>query len=81
MSFVHIVTYHNQDAHARISEQDYKAIEYIVLATPGLRYANFHTPESAQDYYTNDGHSPQLVIESYFDDLLVLERNLAVDGH
>lgn len=81
MSFVHIVTYRNADSAARISDQDYQAIEALVLATPGLQRANFHLPSSAKDYYTDDGHSPQLVIESYFNDLLVLERNLAGDGH
>ena len=81
MSFVHIITYRSANPQARISSQDYQAIEALILTTPNLLYANFHTPESAKDYYTDDGHSPMLVIESYYDDLLVLEQNLAEDGH
>lgn len=81
MSFVHIITYRNADPKARISDQDYQDITALVSATPGLKQVNFHLPASAQDYYTDDGHSPQLVIESYFDNLLTLERNLASNGH
>ncbi|HZJ97580.1 MAG TPA: hypothetical protein VFD12_07075 [Oligella sp.] len=81
MSFVHIVTYNNTDPQAYISELDYQDITALVSTTPGLRQVNLHLPSSARDYYTDDGHSPQLVIESYFDDLLTLEHNLTNNGH
>ncbi|HZJ98010.1 MAG TPA: hypothetical protein VFD12_09285 [Oligella sp.] len=81
MSFVHIITYRNTDPKAHISKQDYQDITALISATPGLKQVNFHLPASAQDYYTDDGHSPQLVIELYFDELLTLERNLANNGH
>jgi len=80
MQFVHIVTFRHADAARRISDADLHAMQDVVLETPGLVRANFHTPSSARDYYTDDGPSPQFVIESYFDRLDELEAALAADG-
>jgi len=81
MKFVHILTLRSEDEHTRISAQDEVSLKQLILASPGLVLARFHTPSAARDYYTDDGHSPVFVIEAYYDQLDALEANLAEDGH
>jgi hypothetical protein len=80
MKFVHIVTFKNADANARISDSDFALVKEIVASLEGLTHTKYHTASAAKDKYTDDGHSPQLVIEMYYRDLAILERNIAVDG-
>jgi uncharacterized protein (TIGR02118 family) len=81
MQFSYLVTFENADAEARIDSRDFDAIAQIVRATPQLRRARLYTPETAQDFYTNDGPSPQFALQLDFDTLSALEAAIAVDGH
>lgn len=81
MQFVHILTFRHPDPELRISPKDAQSLRSLVLGCPGLTKARFHQPSAARDYYTDDGHSPVLVIEAYYDALDVLEANLAEGGH
>ncbi|MFJ1258271.1 hypothetical protein [Cupriavidus sp. CuC1] len=65
----------------RISTDDFKQVADIVKATPQLRRARLYTPETAQDYYTNDGPSPPFAMQLDFDTLAALEATIAVDGY
>jgi len=81
MRFCYFVTYENADPAARLSDADKDAVAALVAATPGLRRADIHTPAVTTDIYTADGHSPQLALQLYFDDLEHLEAAIAADGH
>lgn len=80
MRFVHILTLRNSDRTARISPTDEQSLRDLILSSPGLVQARFHTPSAAKDYYTDDGHSPLFVVEAYYADLQALEINLAEGG-
>lgn len=81
MKFVHILTFRSDDSALRISDADELSLRQLILASPGLDQTRFHTPSAAKDYYTDDGHSPVLVIEAYYSGLESLEANLAEGGH
>ena len=49
-----------------------------LAAVPGLRKMHIYTPESAHDPFLNDGASPPLALQLYFDSLSLLEA--ACDG-
>lgn len=53
----------------------------LVKATPGLSRGLIFTPEQTRDPYVDDGPSPPLALELYFDALPALEAALAADGH
>lgn len=80
LQFVHIVTIRHADANVRITDSDLASVQEVVMSLDGLRHAKFHTASAARDKYTDDGHSPVLVIESYFDDLAKLEATIAEQG-
>lgn len=82
MYFSYFVTFQKEsDPVSRISERDLKGISDIVAATPGLKQAKLYTPETASDYYTNDGPSPQFTMQLYFEDLEMLEEAIGKEGH
>lgn len=81
MQFVHILTFRSAAPSARISGPDEQALRTLIMASPGLFQARFHTPSAAKDYYTDDGHSPLFVVEAYYESLATLEANLAEGGH
>ncbi|WP_240417257.1 hypothetical protein [Paenibacillus periandrae] len=82
MYFSYFVTFQMEaDLAACISEKDLKGISDIVAATPGLKQARLYTPESASDYYTDDGPSPQFAMQLYFEDLTMLEAAIGKEGH
>jgi hypothetical protein len=81
MKFVHILTLRSADSSVRIADSDEQRLRDLILASPGLEQARFHTPSAARDYYTDDGHSPVFVIEAYYASLETLEANLAHNGH
>ncbi len=53
----------------------------LLKTTPGLRKGLIFTPERTHDPYANDGPSPPLALELYFDALPALEAALASQGH
>lgn len=82
MRFSYIVTFrHENDPTARLSSADLEAIRTVVLSTPGLRLAHLFTPESARDYYTDDGPSPLFMMQLKFNELPELEAAVAANGH
>src|SRR5271163_4398347 len=66
---------------ARLSTADRARVIAIARATPQLRKALVHTPETTRDPYLNDGPSPPLALQLYFEDIAHLEAALARDGH
>lgn len=82
MRFSYFVTFQDNDnPEARISETDFQKIKQIVVETPHLVEAKLYTPETAKDYYTDDGPSPQFTMQLYFEELPQLEAVIAKDGH
>jgi hypothetical protein len=65
---------------ARLSESDRARAIDIARATPRLRKALVYTPEVTRDPYLDDGPSPPLALQLYFDDIAPLEAALARDG-
>ena len=61
------------DPAARTSEAEQDAIAEILRDVPGLAHALIHTPATAHDPYLNDGPSPPLVIQLYFQNIADLE--------
>jgi hypothetical protein len=82
MLIAYFVMFHS-DAHpeAALSETDRARVIEIARATPRLRKALIYTPETTHDPYLNDGPSPPLALQLYFDDVAHLEAALARDGH
>lgn len=68
-------------ADMRLSPGDLARVVEIARTTPLLRKALVYTPETARDPYLDDGPSPPLALQLYFDDLAQLEAALARDGH
>jgi len=81
MSFVHFVYIQSNDATTFLSPEIVVQIREIVLATPGLTRGLFYLPAQAQDYYTDDGPSPRLALQLYYNDLEKLEKTICADGH
>jgi hypothetical protein len=79
MSFCYFVTFSNAPG-AALSAADKAAIRRLVAATPGLTYADLHTPTVTSDIYTSDGESPPFALQLYFDDLPLLEASIAANG-
>lgn len=65
----------------RITEAERVRVLDIVAATPKLAKGLVFTPEEITGLYFDDGPSPQLALELYFDDIAHLEAALARDGH
>jgi hypothetical protein len=80
MSFCYFVTLENSSG-AALGEADRTAIAKLVAATPGLSYADLHTPTVTRDLYTEDGSSPPLALQLYFEALPALEAAIAAQGH
>jgi hypothetical protein len=53
----------------------------VLGATPALRPGVIYTPSSTSDPYLDDGPSPKLVLQLYFDDIAALEAAVAPNGH
>ena len=81
MKFVHFVFVESSSAQAFLTSEKIDAIKEIVRATPGLRRALFCLPTQAKDYYTDDGASPRLALQLYYDDLEALEEPISATGH
>ena len=84
MSFAYFASfYDDRQPDMRISPAELARVVEIVTATPSLRRGLVFTPEATNDPYKtpNDGPSPQLALELYFDRVDQLEDALARDGH
>ncbi|AEI77114.1 Blr3415 protein [Cupriavidus necator N-1] len=81
MQFSYLVTFESADPAIRIGAEDFQRVADIVRGTPQLRRARLYTPESAKDYYTDDGPSPPFAMQLDFDTLAALEAAIAADGH
>jgi uncharacterized protein (TIGR02118 family) len=81
MRFCYFVTFENASPQARIGAADKAGIVSLIAATPFLRHAEIHTPALATDIFTDDGPSPQLALQLYFDDLVELEAAISAKGH
>jgi hypothetical protein len=68
-------------ADMRLSPGDLARVIELARTTPLLRKALVYTPESTRDPYLDDGPSPPLALQLYFDDLAHLEAALARGGH
>lgn len=65
----------------RVTDAEHARVCAIVAATPGLARGLVFTPWDVTGLYFDDGPSPQLALELYFDDVAALEAALARDGH
>lgn len=81
MQFSYLVTFESADPAVRIGAEDFQRVADIVRGTPQLRRARLYQPESAKDYYTDDGPSPPFAMQLDFDTLAALEAAIAADGH
>lgn len=82
MSFAYFATFYDKHRpEMRIARAEYARVVEIVAATPALRRGLMFTPETAMDPYANDGPSPHLALELYFERIEHLETALARDGH
>jgi hypothetical protein len=66
---------------AALGAADRARVIEIARTTPQLRKALVYTPETTRDPYLDDGPSPPLALQLYFDDIAHLEAALARDGH
>ena len=81
MSLVHFVYIQSNDANTFLSAKIVAQIRQIVIATPGLSRGLFYLPAQAQDYYTDDGPSPRLALQLYYNNLEMLEKTICAKGH
>jgi hypothetical protein len=82
MSFAFFLFFHDrQSPMLRITGPEESRVVDLVGTTPGLRRGLVFTPAETSDPYLNDGPSPPLALELYFDDVASLENALAPDGH
>lgn len=82
MSFAFFLFFHDrQSPTTRITATEEARVAALVRATPGLRRGLLFTPTVASDPYLNDGPSPQLALELYFDEIAALEQALSPAGH
>jgi hypothetical protein len=82
MRFAYFLFFHDRTAPTmRITPAEEARVIELVRSTPHLARGLIFTPTQASDPYLNDGPSPQLALELYFDDIAALEDALAPDGH
>lgn len=81
MPFVLFLHVDSSDAGIFLDDATCARVRGIVQATPGLTRALFYRPSTARDYYTDDGPSPRLALQLYFDTLEALEDTIRADGH
>lgn len=80
MSFVHFIHVTCADASRNISPERLERLRGIVRDLPRVTRALFYTPAQARDYYTDDGASPRLALQLYYDRLQDLEDNARSGG-
>jgi len=80
MSFVHFIHVDCPHHGSTILPERLERIRDILRETPRLVRALFYTPAEARDFYTDDGPSPRLALQLYYDRLEDLEAAAAADG-
>ena len=80
MSFVHFVYFHAQTPGQQLSADAVSQAREVIRNLPGLKRGLLYTPAMAKDYYTDDGPSPSLAMQLYYDDLPTLEATLRTGG-
>ncbi len=75
--FVHVET--SDNSRVLPPEAD-ERVRSILRDVPGLKRALIHRPTTARDYYTDDGASPRLALQLYFDRLEWLEAAVGPHG-
>ncbi|MSQ21030.1 MAG: hypothetical protein EXR39_16115 [Betaproteobacteria bacterium] len=82
MGFAYFLFFHDRAAPTmRITSAEEARVIELVRTVPDLQRGLVFTPTEATDPYLNDGPSPQLALELYFDDIVALENALAPKGH
>ena len=81
MSFVHFIYIQSSKANIKLAEEKVTKLREIIRTTPGLTRGLFYLPTTAKDYYTDDGPSPRLALQLYYDDLESLEKTISANGH
>lgn len=80
MSFVHFIYVHTDSPGQSLPEEKIKVVRDTVVTLPGLKRGLIYAPATARDYYTDDGPSPALALQLYYDDLPTLEATLRSGG-
>lgn len=80
MPFVHFIYFENDDSRVRMPAQDTDRVRSIVCGIPAVTRALLFLPAQARDFYTDDGASPRLALQLYYDTLEDLEAAIAVHG-
>ncbi len=81
MPFCHFIYVESNDNQFELSGEKIEAAREIVRSVPDLTRGLFYLPAKARDYYTDDGASPRLALQLYYDTLEALERTISADGH
>lgn len=81
MTFVHFLFVESANPDAAIADPRLDRVRQIVSSTPNVRRALFYRPARARDFYTDDGPSPHLALQLYYDRLEDLEATIAAQGH
>ncbi len=82
MRYAYFLFFHDRQSPAlRISPAEEARVVDLARSTPGLKRGLVFTPTVTSDPYLNDGPSPQLALELYFDEIDALENALAPMGH
>ena len=81
MRFVHFIYIQSSDATVVLSQDVIEQLKELLVACPGLTRCLFYLPAKAKDYYTDDGPSPLLALQLYYEDIETLERNICTEGY
>ena len=84
MSFAYFAAFHDlRRPELRLTAAELANVVNIVESTPGLRRGLVFTPETTRDPYAtpDDGPSPQLALELYFERIEQLEAAVGHAGH
>lgn len=80
MSFCLFLVFKSADPRARLSAAETAELDRAVAGKPGVAVALRHTPAAAHDPFLDDGPSPVLALQLYFDGIAHAERAAARDG-
>ncbi|MFB9947979.1 hypothetical protein ACFFP0_03915 [Rhizobium puerariae] len=80
MPFCHFVYVQSDDPQFELAPEKIEAARAIVQGLPNLRRGLFFLPARARDYYTDDGPSPRLALQLYYDTLEALEHTISAQG-
>lgn len=80
MSFVHFTYFLTDTPGVPLPEAEVDAVRDTVRTLPGVKRAMLYSPAKARDIYTDDGPSPSMALQLYYDDLPTLEATLRDGG-